>query len=404
MVSNSHFGNFTMAKSIKHSSLHVLAAMHLMALGACSGPHGDSRAPGATTPDTTTTPHREATAPRPDGTITSGGGLIYGVKANPWFLVGQSSPTWCLAIDPTNFGIGPDAAAIQIEKSLSEWESVSKIKFRKSECTNETDLRFLLGKIDPQDKSHLAAAGFAQINSLKETAAVTIQTNYDASAMRGRGFIYVAPEAGPLAIAGANVADKPWQRLDGKLFQLVIAHELGHVFGLQHNAEGDGLMGSRTLEYMMDGNSVAAIESDLSARAAFDERLANMQPASLVKFADVSEFERCTTKECTKVVITKNGPTSMLIDIWRAPSESFQFWGNTAWSRISTATLTEKNSADIPISSVFSEGQYKSGMTATRSRLVGTSDNGNSITVLWTAGKTPLVLLLDGTELTTILE
>ncbi|NBQ54641.1 MAG: hypothetical protein EBU49_13825, partial [Proteobacteria bacterium] len=32
--------------------------------------------------------------PNPAGTVTSGGGLIYGSTGNPWFMDDQPSPTW----------------------------------------------------------------------------------------------------------------------------------------------------------------------------------------------------------------------------------------------------------------------------------------------------------------------
>ena len=70
--------------------------------------------------------------PNPAGTVTSGGGLIYGSTGNPWFMDDQPSPTWCISIDRENFGISIDAAESHIKFALKEWEPVTGITFTKT--------------------------------------------------------------------------------------------------------------------------------------------------------------------------------------------------------------------------------------------------------------------------------
>jgi hypothetical protein len=111
-----------------------------------------------------------------------------------------------------------------------------------------------------------------QENGLRDSVAVTIQTNYDIDRLRGKGFIYVAPESGPMALAGANVAHRPWSRLNSSLLLLTLHHELGHVFGLQHTPGAEGLMGARTLEHIMDKKSVDGAEANPTLMARFTDR------------------------------------------------------------------------------------------------------------------------------------
>lgn len=349
-------------------------------------------------------PPPQVTAPTPNGTVTSGGGLIYGAKANPWFVGGQISPTWCVEIDLKTFGMSRSKAESIVELALHEWKAVSKVEFTKSECSSATDLRFLLGSLTPEDRGHLSHAGFASDKSLRETAALTIQTNYDSINLIGRGFIYVSPESGPLRISGGNVSNTPWNRLDGKLLKLTVLHELGHVFGFPHTSEADGLMGSRTIEYLTEQTFVTELEHDVHARANFDDLLANMLPVSLVDFPQASAFEHCQAVSCTRVVLSRVSNQSLKVEIFKAAVATHQFWGKAAFFQLSSSVVIEKTTEPVAVSKIFDDGIYLPGIIGIKSTFVGQTEDRMPLFVIWQAGKTPLVMSVSQDQITTYME
>lgn len=182
-----------------------------------------------------------------DGTITSGGGYIYGYESNPWFIGNTSQVSYCVDIDQDNFGVSAALATEAIEKSIHNWQETLKKapfahhqeepvgtlitgtqEFIKVSCTEESvDIRFQLGRISDEQRRHL---GHPQ-----KFIASTVQTSYDEINMKGQGFIYVAPEKGDLRPKADDLAKSFWGFEGGLFLEATITHELGHVFGLQHN-------------------------------------------------------------------------------------------------------------------------------------------------------------------------
>ena len=58
-----------------------------------------------------------------------------------------------------------------------------------------------------------------------------VRTNYDSVNLKAKGFVYISPETGVLALddidaaAGGRLAQKRWGIQSGKLLKLVLAHE-----------------------------------------------------------------------------------------------------------------------------------------------------------------------------------
>ena len=61
-----------------------------------------------------------------DGTITSGGGYIYGYEANPWFLGNVDKVKYCVDIDEDHFGISRAKAEESIERAVALWKKSFK--------------------------------------------------------------------------------------------------------------------------------------------------------------------------------------------------------------------------------------------------------------------------------------
>lgn len=347
----------------------------------------------------------------PSGTVTSGGSLIYGDRINPWFTPANSTttkPTWCINHDATNFGRDLRSATAAIEQALAAWEPVSKVRFQKADsCTKAVDLKFLLGSLSSDDRSILAAAGFANDHSLRELAGVTVQTKPGNSSQKGQGLIYIAPSSGALAIASDEIISTPWSRLDGKLLQVVLLHELGHVFGLQHTTDATGLMGQRTVELMLNRKTIETMEADTSRRQEFEQRYALMQPSTLIQYAQVEEFEKCRDGQCTKVVLTQSNSNNfnrLIIDIWTAPEMARQFWGTSGYTRVNSALLTLEDSRQVPVSMTREDGNELPGILAISANYSGMDEHGQPLTLQRTSGQMPRVIGFDGTKIKLIIE
>lgn len=185
----------------------------------------------------------------PKGGNISGGGEILGDVLNPWFIQNTKEITYCIDIDRQNFGQTEDVADKQIRKAFSFWQRefasarpyqsspivLATQSFLKVPCSEQTLLRFQLGQLTDEQK--------ILFPDQQKYIAAAIRTSYDTVNLRGKGFVYIAPESGPLRITLEGAIDKPWQQSDGKLLYMIFLHELGHVFGIPHGGSGiDSLM------------------------------------------------------------------------------------------------------------------------------------------------------------------
>ena len=342
--------------------------------------------------------------PNPAGTVTSGGGLIYGATGNPWFMDDQPSPTWCILIDHENFGMSLDHAESHIKAALKEWEPVTGITFTKTDCNEQTDLRFLLGTLSTQDLLDANTnKGFAQ-HALGKSAGLAVRTQYDEASMRGRGFIYLASETGPLKIQASEIVTHPWQIFGGKIFRVAVMHELGHVFGLQHSHEGDDLMGSRTIEYLLSKKGYVEIPFEPTERAIFNAKLKQLTPLNLVAFPTDSEFEQCVFSTCTRILIHNSVKGKMILQVWTRVNSGGDSFESTDFDvrdfhRFQFQSVTELRTRMIdisPLSRIFRDGEFRTGIIATVGTFSGTMDDGRTMILNWTAGKRPQVIAFKG--------
>ena len=91
-------------------------------------------------------------------------------------------------------------------------------------CSEATDLTIYAGAMPEMVRETLAKSDVKQV-------AFAARTHYEESSGWSRGYIWLSPDRGPDAYGETEF----WKNRDGTY--LVMLHELGHVFGLKHDAE-----------------------------------------------------------------------------------------------------------------------------------------------------------------------
>lgn len=178
------------------------------------------------------------------GAGSSGGGLVLKDAHNPWFLENTQEVRYCIAHDTNAFSLPLEQVRHEITRALSFWKdqlqrgaytkhwdlnppralTLGTQTFVESSCDERTSLIFQLGSLTPQQKE--------MIHSIPSTIAEVVRTDYDRVNLRGSGFVYVAPDRGPLWDEVKVVGENTWASVEGKTFYFTILHELGHIFGL----------------------------------------------------------------------------------------------------------------------------------------------------------------------------
>ncbi len=216
------------------------------------------------------------------GSWSSGGGEILEHAQNPWFVKIPGVPTstpqratsYCVAVGP-DFPITQRLLESLVAESIVWWRRefsnahmpVNKLIIDgvqrevkvyvntdmtfKETCDDSVDLAFQFGWLSQEQAQEIERLKV----DLTRYVALSIRTDYT-SQLRGKGFIYVSPDRGPMAFRGANILPNAWTELDIQHIRLksVIQHELGHVFGLTHAADEGAIMDARFPESVVDKN------------------------------------------------------------------------------------------------------------------------------------------------------
>lgn len=198
-----------------------------------------------------------AQEPKQDGGWNGGGGVMPSVQMNPWWVDNTPEVHYCIEVDEENFGAPLPLIRKKINDAFAYWKrdfelgvnpirlsiddgkrdfqlSIATQDFIEVSCADPSvALRFQMGVLTPaQESTYIPDPG--------KTIGMAVRTHYDPVALRGTGFLYISPEKGPLAIdidGTIKLLENRWTHGEGKLLEIVLAHELGHVFGLKHDRE-----------------------------------------------------------------------------------------------------------------------------------------------------------------------
>jgi hypothetical protein len=183
---------------------------------------------------------------------TSSGGETLKDKINPWFLPNTKTVHYCILIDEANFGQTRTQVENRVQKTIQIWQQQLKNlqidpiqstylpllgtqEFIETQCqitgdkvaSANADLYLQFGVLSGEQ--------FRYLGDPTKYIGVTVRTDYDPVNLKAKGFIYFAPENGPLKLNKVGLIENPWSRINGALMVYPLLHEFGHLFGLQHN-------------------------------------------------------------------------------------------------------------------------------------------------------------------------
>jgi hypothetical protein len=202
------------------------------------------------------------------GNGSTGGGNIYGNQLNPWFLTNTKSVTYCVEIAPEFSRLSRPRVLEVISSAFSYWKEafanyqsnfshdfeidtrVGNQTFNYVEhCSDAIDIKFQLGFLTDQQ--------LLQFPNHKQILGLAHRTHYDEVNLKGKGFIYLAPEEGKLRPLAARMHATPWSFGNNFSLKYALIHELGHVFGLQDDHYSDsGLMSAMFIELITSKEAV----------------------------------------------------------------------------------------------------------------------------------------------------
>jgi len=182
----------------------------------------------------------------------SGGGELFKDGLNPWFIQNTKTVSACIEVDTDHFHYadGTDLKRDYIDKVLAYWKGqfagqrvnsefptwprTATQRFEFGPCTDETEVRFQFGVLSPAQLKQFDRRG----QDPRDFLSLAVRTDYDRVSLRGKGFVYIAPDSGPLKPYSSDIIDRPWSANGGIRLVKVLAHEVGHIFGVAHTSSG----------------------------------------------------------------------------------------------------------------------------------------------------------------------
>ena len=192
----------------------------------------------------------------------SGGGDLAGALGNPWFLENTKVVPYCVDLEPRNFSVSKSRVIDLIERSIEFWkdEFNSQVKgsyqrfllsentarlgtqsfVREEACGSQTLIRFVFGRSP------------AASPETRRFAATTQLEFYNRISLRGQGAIYVLPDVGLDRFRSESGIESAWTQGENGLLLHTLIHELGHVFGIQHEGPPNSIMSREFVEHILD--------------------------------------------------------------------------------------------------------------------------------------------------------
>ncbi len=214
------------------------------------------------------------------GNGSSGGGHIHGDSLNPWFLQNSTTINYCLKVSPDFSSMTDAELKGMIEEAFAFWKQTFSqhsvegnfndfsfpVKLAtqnfiyQHDCEENIDLIFQLGYLD-EAQSKL-------VDRPRTLVGINVRTAYDKVNLKGKGFIYLAPERGPLRPLSERLHSHFWSAGNHLPLRIVLRHEIGHLFGLKDDYYFDsGLMSAIFPESVTSKESVEYLAKQQVAQA-----------------------------------------------------------------------------------------------------------------------------------------
>jgi hypothetical protein len=201
-----------------------------------------------------------------------GGGLLHKDSGNPWWVKNTKEVAVCVQIDEANFGLTHERATEITRTALAWWKRVLKPAVNapfeesgvgqqnftvSSKCTAATDLHIQFGVLS---KAQRTIWNVRIGEPPQEYVGIAIRTDYDSASLKGKGFIYLSPQEGPLKLRTTSAqSNKPWSIANGRLAYLFLLHELGHVFGFDHGSKA--LMDPSWMDFVLRADVASIVQA-----------------------------------------------------------------------------------------------------------------------------------------------
>ncbi len=205
--------------------------------------------------------------------VSSGGDLFRDAN-NPWWIQNKTQIIYCVAFDQATISANHAQAESVVKKVFENWLAEWKIFFQskrgepfslgtqtlvKQECVGSEDIsfRFGWGSLTQSQKTFLLKS-----HNPSSLVGIAVRTGYDFQNLSGKGFIYIASDIGKNRFdARDDLYENPWRHTF--LLSTLLAHEIGHTFGLKHSDQFDGLMAEDFFELILNKEFVNLIKDRL---------------------------------------------------------------------------------------------------------------------------------------------